>query len=30
LVKDATTANEGTLSIDLQECLRMWRIVRLG
>ncbi|KAI3333924.1 hypothetical protein F4824DRAFT_229172 [Ustulina deusta] len=30
LVKDATTAHEGTLSMDLQECLRMWRVVRLG
>ncbi|KAI1291459.1 hypothetical protein F5Y03DRAFT_388451 [Xylaria venustula] len=30
LIKDATTAHEGTLSMDLQECLRMWRIVRLG
>ncbi|KAI3320192.1 hypothetical protein HD806DRAFT_506744 [Xylariaceae sp. AK1471] len=30
LIKDATTANEGTISMDLQECLRMWRIVRLG
>ncbi|KAI0434170.1 hypothetical protein F5Y09DRAFT_280306 [Xylaria sp. FL1042] len=30
LVKDATTAYEGTLSMDLQECLRMWRVVRLG
>ncbi|KAI0553081.1 hypothetical protein F4679DRAFT_494525 [Xylaria curta] len=30
LVKDATGAHEGTLSMDLQECLRMWRVVRLG
>ncbi|KAI2633436.1 hypothetical protein GGS21DRAFT_134992 [Xylaria nigripes] len=30
LVKDATGALEGTLSMDLQECLRMWRVVRLG
>ncbi|KAK5626406.1 hypothetical protein RRF57_002121 [Xylaria bambusicola] len=30
LVKDATTAHEGTLSMDLQECLRMWKVVRLG
>ncbi|KAI1272088.1 hypothetical protein F5Y07DRAFT_313476 [Xylaria sp. FL0933] len=30
LIKDATTAHEGTLSMDLQECLRMWRVVRLG
>ncbi|TGJ88541.1 hypothetical protein E0Z10_g183 [Xylaria hypoxylon] len=30
LIKDATTADEGTLSMDLQECMRMWRVVRLG
>ncbi|KAI1504825.1 hypothetical protein F5X99DRAFT_371098 [Biscogniauxia marginata] len=30
LIKDTTTAHEGTLSMDLQECLRMWRTVRLG
>ncbi|TRX95664.1 hypothetical protein FHL15_003622 [Xylaria flabelliformis] len=30
LVKDATGAHEGTLTMDLQECLRMWRVVRLG
>jgi hypothetical protein len=30
LIKDATSATEGTLAMDLQECLRMWRIVRLG
>ncbi|KAI1758116.1 hypothetical protein F4782DRAFT_13407 [Xylaria castorea] len=30
LVKDATGAHEGTLSMDLQDCLRMWRVVRLG
>lgn len=30
LIKDTTTALEGTLSVDLQECLRMWRKVRLG
>ncbi|KAI1268113.1 hypothetical protein F5Y18DRAFT_424439 [Xylariaceae sp. FL1019] len=29
-IKNATGANEGTLSMDLQECLRMWRVVRLG
>lgn len=29
-LKDTTTALEGTLSMDLQDCLRMWRIVRLG
>ncbi|OAA61074.1 hypothetical protein SPI_05098 [Niveomyces insectorum RCEF 264] len=30
LIEDASTALEGTLSVDLQECLRMWRKVRLG
>ena len=30
LIKDTATALEGTLSMDLQECLRMWRTVRLG
>ncbi|KAI0163997.1 hypothetical protein GGR57DRAFT_452027 [Xylariaceae sp. FL1272] len=30
LIKNATGAHEGTLSMDLQECLRMWRVVRLG
>ncbi|KAI1827041.1 hypothetical protein F4861DRAFT_466719 [Xylaria intraflava] len=30
LIKDATGVLEGTLSMDLQECLRMWRVVRLG
>ncbi|KAI5861399.1 hypothetical protein GGS23DRAFT_598552 [Durotheca rogersii] len=30
LLRDTSTAHEGTLSLDLQECLRMWRIVRLG
>lgn len=30
LIKDTTTAQEGTLSLDLQECLRLWRNVRLG
>jgi len=30
LIKDATSATEGTLAMDLQECLRMWRVVRLG
>ncbi|KAI0846151.1 hypothetical protein F5Y00DRAFT_244655, partial [Daldinia vernicosa] len=29
LIKDTSTAHEGTLSLDLQECLRMWKIVRL-
>lgn len=30
LVRDTVTAHEGTLPLDLQECLRMWKIVRLG
>jgi hypothetical protein len=30
MIKDTSTALEGTLSTDLQECLRMWRKVRLG
>ncbi|GKT57854.1 hypothetical protein ColTof4_09836 [Colletotrichum tofieldiae] len=30
VVRDAGTATEGGLSVDLQECLRMWRQVRLG
>lgn len=30
MIKDTTTALEGTLSMDLQECLRLWRAVRLG
>ncbi|KAF9876206.1 hypothetical protein CkaCkLH20_06149 [Colletotrichum karsti] len=30
VIKDAGGATEGTLSMDLQECLRMWRQVRLG
>jgi hypothetical protein len=30
MIKDTTTAHEGTLSMDLQECIRMWRTVRLG
>ncbi|KAI0178715.1 hypothetical protein GGR52DRAFT_270734 [Hypoxylon sp. FL1284] len=30
LVRDAATDCEGTLSLDLQECLRMWKVVRLG
>ncbi|KAI1416406.1 hypothetical protein F5Y13DRAFT_205292 [Hypoxylon sp. FL1857] len=30
LVRDTVTAHEGTLSLDLQECLRMWKTVRLG
>ncbi|KAK0707545.1 hypothetical protein B0H67DRAFT_496241 [Lasiosphaeris hirsuta] len=30
LIKGTSSALEGTLSMDLQECLRMWRTVRLG
>ncbi|KAL8392197.1 hypothetical protein RB595_002403 [Gaeumannomyces hyphopodioides] len=30
LISDASSAIEGTLSMDLQECLRMWSKVRLG
>ncbi|KAI1437069.1 hypothetical protein GGR50DRAFT_692566 [Xylaria sp. CBS 124048] len=30
LVKDATGVLEGTLSMDLQQCLQMWKVVRLG
>ncbi|KAI2466846.1 hypothetical protein F4781DRAFT_423734 [Annulohypoxylon bovei var. microspora] len=30
LVRDTATAHEGTLSLDLQECLRIWKTVRLG
>jgi hypothetical protein len=30
IIKDSSMALEGALSVDLQECLRMWRMVRLG
>ncbi|KAH8904330.1 hypothetical protein BR93DRAFT_136508 [Coniochaeta sp. PMI_546] len=30
LIKDTSTALDGTLSLDLQECMNMWRQVRLG
>lgn len=30
IIKDTSSALEGTLSMDLQECLRMWKMVRLG
>ncbi|KAF4447268.1 hypothetical protein FALBO_16964 [Fusarium albosuccineum] len=30
MIRDTSTALEGTVSMDLQECLRMWRKVRLG
>ncbi|KAK4180125.1 hypothetical protein QBC36DRAFT_230505 [Triangularia setosa] len=30
MIKDCTGLAEGTLALDLQECLRVWRNVRLG
>lgn len=30
IIKDTSSALEGSMSMDLQECLRMWRTVRLG
>lgn len=30
LVKETSGALEGTLSMDMQECMRLWRNVRLG
>lgn len=30
LIKDTSGALEGSLSMDLQECMRLWKIVRLG
>jgi hypothetical protein len=30
LIKDTSGAMEGSLSMDLQECMRLWRVVRLG
>lgn len=30
LIKNTSTATDGTLAMDLQECLRIWRKVRLG
>lgn len=30
LIKDSASAVDGTLSVDLQECMRLWRKVRLG
>ncbi|CAI6099564.1 unnamed protein product [Clonostachys chloroleuca] len=30
LIRDTSVAAEGTVSMDLQECLRMWKKVRLG
>ncbi|ETS74489.1 hypothetical protein PFICI_14355 [Pestalotiopsis fici W106-1] len=30
MIKDTTTAVDGTVAMDLQECMRMWKTVRLG
>jgi hypothetical protein len=30
LIRDTSAALDGTLSVDLQECMNMWRQVRLG
>ncbi|KAK0629151.1 hypothetical protein B0T17DRAFT_589061 [Bombardia bombarda] len=30
IIKDTASGTEGTLSMDLQDCLRMWKQVRLG
>lgn len=30
IIEGTSSALEGTLSMDLQECLRMWRTIRLG
>lgn len=30
LIEGTSTASEGTLSMDLQECLRLWSRIRLG
>ncbi|KAM0817099.1 hypothetical protein AB5N19_02902 [Seiridium cardinale] len=30
MIKGTTNAHEGTLPMDLQECMRIWRTVRLG
>jgi len=30
MIYDTSNASEGTLSMDLQECMKLWRIVRLG
>jgi hypothetical protein len=30
VIKDTASAAEGTVSVDLQECLRLWRTIRLG
>ena len=29
-IKDVSSALQGSLCLDLQECLKMWRVVRLG
>lgn len=30
VIKDTSLALEGTIAMDLQECMRMWKKVRLG
>jgi hypothetical protein len=30
VIKESTIAMQGSLSVDLQECLGMWKKVRLG
>lgn len=30
VIRDTTVAHEGTLSTDLQDCMSLWRTVRLG
>lgn len=30
VIKSAVAAGEGALAVDLQECMRMWKTVRLG
>jgi len=30
VIEDSATAVHGSLAMDLQECMRIWKIVRLG
>jgi L-cysteine desulfidase len=30
VIEDSLTAAHGTLAMDLQECIRIWKKVRLG
>jgi hypothetical protein len=30
IIEDAVTATHGSLALDLQECVRIWKKVRLG